>query len=108
MAQILAPTSAQAGANNPTTAIQQFRAGAQPAIEDPLTNLLHVTTFITAESPIVALTVRELFRLEKGSIVSTSQLLGANVSLLVGGRLLAWGEFQVAGERLAMRIAELA
>ena len=75
---------------------------------DPLASLTRVPAFLTVDVPVVGLTVRDLFRLEKGSIVVTAQSTGANVPLRIGGRLLAWGEFQVAGERLALRIAELA
>ena len=70
--------------------------------------LLDIVAAICVEAPVEGLTVRHLFRLGKGSIVGTSQLSGGNVPLRVGGQLLAWGEFQVAGERLAVRVAELA
>ena len=75
---------------------------------DALAGFLHVPVSLRVEVPVVALTVGDLFRLEKGSIVSTVQLTGANVPLRVRGRLLAWGEFQVIGEHLAVRVAELA
>jgi flagellar motor switch/type III secretory pathway protein FliN len=75
---------------------------------DPWDGLLHVPTMVSAEVEVVGLTVRELFRLEKGSIVSTAQVSGANIPLYVGGRLVAWGEFQVVGDLLAVRVAELA
>ena|ERR1700724_3407750 len=75
---------------------------------DPWAGLLLVPTMVSAEVTVVALTVRELFRLEKGSIVSTAQVSGANIPLHVGGRLVAWGEFQVVGDLLAVRVAELA
>jgi len=79
-----------------------------PQLEDPWIALLHVPAAIVVEVPVSGLTVRELFRLEKDSIVSSAQLVASNVPLLVGTRLIAWGEFQVAGDRLAVRLAELA
>jgi flagellar motor switch/type III secretory pathway protein FliN len=30
------------------------------------------------------------------------------VPLLIGGRILAWGEFQVNGDTLGVRVAEMA
>lgn len=63
---------------------------------------------MTVESPVIGLTVRELFRLEKGSIVTTSQSSETNVAVRAGGALIGWGEFQVVGEKLAVRLAELA
>jgi flagellar motor switch/type III secretory pathway protein FliN len=73
-----------------------------------MAGFLHVPVQLQVEVPVIAMTVGELFRLDKGSLVNTAQLTGANVPLVVGGRLLAWGEFQVIGDRLAVRVAELA
>ncbi len=81
---------------------------ALPGAEDPLASFLHIPAAITVEVPVVALTVRELFRLEKGSIVATLQPAGANVPVNIAATLVAWGEFQVFGEKLAVRLAELA
>jgi flagellar motor switch/type III secretory pathway protein FliN len=70
--------------------------------------LLLVATVVMVEVPVAKLTVRELFRLHAGSVVAASQLSGAHVPVVVGGKVFAWGEFQVVGEHLALRIAELA
>jgi flagellar motor switch/type III secretory pathway protein FliN len=70
--------------------------------------LLLVATVVTVEVPIARLTVRELFRLHAGSVVAALQFSGAHVPVVIGGKVLAWGEFQVVGEHLALRIAELA
>ena len=75
---------------------------------DPLAGLLLIPTTLSVESQIVTLTVRELFQLEKGSVVASAQAAGANVPLYIGKKLIAWGEFQVVGENLALRVAELA
>jgi flagellar motor switch protein FliN/FliY len=82
---------------------------AEPALAvDPWAGLLHISTSIAIDASIVGLTVRELFRLEKGSVVATAQPVGSNVPVQVGGSLIGWGEFQVVGDRLAVRVAELA
>lgn len=80
---------------------------ALPAAADALATFLHIPAPITVESPIVSLTVRALFRLEKGSIVATSQPAGANIPVHVAATLIAWAEFQVFDEKLAVRLAEL-
>jgi flagellar motor switch/type III secretory pathway protein FliN len=97
------PQSNSPNAATPGTQLARLRGSA-----DALAGFLHVPVSLRVEVPLVALTVGDLFRLDKGSIVSTGQLTGANVPLRVGGRLLAWGEFQVIGEHLAVRVAELA
>jgi len=84
-----------------------FPTPALPGADDPLTGFLHVSAPVTVEVPIVALTVRDLFRLEKGSIVTTSQSAGANIPVHIAKALVAWGEFQVFGDKLAVRLAEL-
>jgi len=80
---------------------------ALPAANDPFAAFLHIPATVAVAVPIVALTVRELFRLEKGSIVATSQPSGANVPIEIAGTLVAWGEFQVFADKLAVRLAEL-
>ena len=82
-------------------------AAALPEHKDPWWHMMDVPALLSVEVEVVALTVRELYRLEKGSIVTTSQSSGANVPLRAGGSLLAWGEFQVVNDRLAIRVAEL-
>lgn len=78
------------------------------ASHNPWDRLLYVPAAVSVEVPVAGLTVGDLFRLEKGSIVAADQLVVSNVPMRVGGRLIAWGEFQVAGEYLAARVAELA
>jgi len=80
---------------------------ALPGANDPFAAFPHIPAAVTVEVPVVALTVRDLFRLEKGSIVVTSQPSGANVPVQIAGTLVAWGEFQVFADRLAVRLAEL-
>jgi flagellar motor switch/type III secretory pathway protein FliN len=70
--------------------------------------LLQVPTTVTVDVPIAKLTVRELFRLQKGSVLASAQVSGVQVPIVVSGRLIAWGEFQVSGDHLALRIVELA
>lgn len=80
---------------------------ALPGVNDPFAAFMHIPAPLTVEVPVIALTVRDLFRLEKGSIVTTSQPAGANVPIHIAKALVAWGEFQVFGEKLAVRLAEL-
>lgn len=95
-----------AQSSNP--AIADAPAPAAARVEDPWAGYLHVSASIAVDAAIVGLTVRELFRLEKGSIVATAQAVESNVPMHAGGALIGWGEFQVVGDRLAVRVAELA
>lgn len=70
--------------------------------------LRFVNVTVSVDVPVVRLTVRELFRLEKGSIVVSAQQSGANVPVKIGETFLAWGEFNVMDAALALRVVELA
>ena len=70
--------------------------------------LLRAAATMSVELPVTRLTVRDLYRLAPGTIVETSALEAAAVPVRVNGQLIAFGEFQVVGERLAVRIAEIA
>ena len=77
------------------------------AAQDPFVPFSHIPAPVTVEVPVLALTVRDLFRLERGSVVATSQSAGANVPVHIAGTLIAWGEFQVFSDKLAVRLVEL-
>jgi flagellar motor switch/type III secretory pathway protein FliN len=69
--------------------------------------LRYVNVLASVDVPIIGLTVRELFRLEKDSIVVSAQQSGANVPVKIGETILAWGEFNVVDTTLALRVVEL-
>ena len=52
-------------------------------------------------------TVRDLLQLEPGSIVESKNANGADVPVSVNSRLIGWAEFEVVGQRLAIRLTEL-
>ncbi len=101
MDQLATTTAATGGAGQPLSA-------REPAGSESWGELLLVKATVAADLAIANLTVGDLFRLDKGSILATSHLSGTNVPLLVGGRVLAWGEFQVNGDTLGVRVAEMA
>jgi flagellar motor switch/type III secretory pathway protein FliN len=63
---------------------------------------------LSLEVPIVNFTVGDLLRLQKDSIVETACLSTSDIPLRANGLLIAWTEFEVIGNRLALRITELA
>ncbi|HUO25931.1 MAG TPA: FliM/FliN family flagellar motor switch protein [Candidatus Aquilonibacter sp.] len=81
---------------------------ALPTADDSWGELRFVNVSVSVDVPIVGLTVRELFRLEKGSIVFSAQQSGANAPVKIGETVLAWGEFNVMDAALALRVVELA
>lgn len=63
---------------------------------------------LALEAQVVRFTVGDLLRLSKGSVVETSCLATSDIPLRANGLLIAWAEFEVIGNRLAVRITELA
>jgi flagellar motor switch/type III secretory pathway protein FliN len=63
---------------------------------------------LSLEIPIVRFTVGDLLRLGPESIVETACPSTSDIPLRANGLLIAWTEFEVIGNRLALRITELA
>jgi flagellar motor switch/type III secretory pathway protein FliN len=57
---------------------------------------------------VVRFTVADLLALAKGSIVETACHHTSDVPLRVNNLLIGWTEFEVVGDRLAVRITDLA
>ncbi len=77
-------------------------------VEDRWAEALCLPCRATAEISIQGFTVGQLLALKVNSIVSTGQEEGSEIPVLVNGQVIGWGEFEVAGQRLAVRLVELA
>jgi flagellar motor switch/type III secretory pathway protein FliN len=62
---------------------------------------------LSAEIDIARFTVRDLFCLEVDSVLDTGWAQSTDVPLKANSHLLGWVEFEVIGERLAVRLTEL-
>jgi flagellar motor switch protein FliN/FliY len=62
---------------------------------------------LAVDLPILKFTVRDLLDLEQGAIVETTFHQSSDLPLRVNGQLLGWTEFEVVGERLAVRLTDL-
>jgi flagellar FliL protein len=63
---------------------------------------------LTVEVPVPELTVARLLDLAPGAILDTDYEEGSQVPVLVNGEMIAWGEFDVLEESLAIPLTELA
>jgi flagellar motor switch protein FliN len=77
-------------------------------LKDRWTSVGPLPCLLTIEIPIPGFTVGDLVRLERGRIVATRWTVGQDVPLRVNGELIAWSEFEVVQNRLAVRLTELA
>ncbi len=63
---------------------------------------------ISIEVPMPGFAVKDLLDLRPQSVVSSQWLTTANLPLKANGELIAWCEFEVLGNRIAVRLTELA
>jgi len=69
---------------------------------------LHFPCEIAVSLTVPGFTIANLLRLRPQLVVNTSWSLESDVPLRVNGELIAWAEFEVVGDQLAVRITELA
>ena len=75
---------------------------------DALDSMPWLPCTLTLEIPVVRFTIGDLLSLAKGSIVETACHHTSDVPLRVNQLLIGWTEFDVIGDRLAVRITEQA
>lgn len=63
---------------------------------------------LTVELPLPSFKVSDFLALATGSVVATEWRITRDIPLRINGTLIAWGEFEGAGGRLAVRLTELA
>lgn len=63
---------------------------------------------LTVDLPLPGFRVMDLLALGARSVIDTHWPVGNDVPLRVNGELLAWCEFEVVENRLAVRLTELA
>ena len=75
---------------------------------DPLDCMQWLPCVLSLEVPIVRFTIGDLLQLGKGSVVESSCHHTSDVPLRVNRLLIGWTEFEVIGDRLAVRITDQA
>jgi flagellar motor switch/type III secretory pathway protein FliN len=79
----------------------------QPQERDPGEFLPWLPCTLALDLPVVNFTVGNLLSLTNGSIVETAYHQSSDLPLRVNGQLVGWTEFEVVGERLAVRLTDL-
>jgi flagellar motor switch/type III secretory pathway protein FliN len=87
----------------PADAIQ---SASMTGAQDPLDSMPWLPCTLSLEVPVVRFTIRDLLQLTKGSIVETACHQTSDVPLRVNKLLIGWTEFEVIGNRLAVRITD--
>lgn len=79
---------------------------AESTSTDPLDSMAWLPCTLTIDVPVVRFTIADLLGLKVGTIVETSCHYTSDLPLRVNQLLIGWTEFEVAGDRLAVRITE--
>ena len=74
---------------------------------DPSEYLPWLPCTLALDLPVLKFTVGDLLGLTNGSIVETTYHQSSDLPLRVNGQLVGWTEFEVVGERLAVRLTDL-
>jgi flagellar motor switch protein FliN/FliY len=75
--------------------------------EVPMAMLLDLTLPVSIELGRTSMTVQEILRLGRGSVVQLEKLAGEPIDIYVGDRRFAEGEVVVLGEHFGVRITRI-
>jgi flagellar motor switch/type III secretory pathway protein FliN len=75
--------------------------------QDPCESLPWLPCTLAVDLPVIKFTVGDLLNLVNGTIVETAYHQSSDLPLRVNGQLVGWTEFEVVGERLAVRLTDL-
>jgi flagellar motor switch/type III secretory pathway protein FliN len=62
---------------------------------------------LSVEMPATSIRLRDLLLLAPGSVVRTDWPEGSDAPVSVNGQVIGWAEFEVVGDRLAIRFTEM-
>ncbi len=85
----------------------ELDAGAVSTAEVPLSMLLDLTLPVSIELGRTSMTVQEILRLGRGSVIQLERLAGEPIDVYIGDRRFAEGEVVVLGETFGVRITRI-
>jgi flagellar motor switch protein FliN/FliY len=94
-----------AGAESP--AYDELGASAAQPEEVPLSMLLDLSLQVSIELGRTRMTVQEILRLGRGSVIQLERLAGEPIDIYVGDRRFAEGEVLVINEHFGIRITRI-
>lgn len=99
------PSSNAATAHAPQ--LPDFESASLGTTEVPISMLLDLTLPVSIELGRTNMTVQEILRLGRGSVVQLDRLAGEPIDIYVGDRRFAEGEVVVLGEHFGVRITRV-
>jgi len=89
---------------------QMPAAGAEassPASAENLRVLENIDVMLSVEVGNTELKIRDLLRLNEGSVIELDRLAGDPLDIMVNGTMIAKGEIVMVGERFGVRFTEI-
>ena len=74
---------------------------------DTLASVAKLTCQVSLEIPVPQFTVRDLLRLSPEDVIDTRWAQTTDVPVRINGLLLSWAEFELIGNKMAIRLTEL-
>jgi flagellar motor switch protein FliN/FliY len=102
-----APMAEAAAESIGTPTFAELGSGALSSSEVPLSMLLDLTLPVSIELGRTSMTVQEILRLGRGSVIQLERLAGEPIDIYVGDRRFAEGEVVVLGEHFGVRITRI-
>ena len=62
---------------------------------------------ISVDLPLERFTLGDLLRLDVGAVLETKNADGDDVPVMVNEQLIGWAEFEIVGQRVAVRMTEM-
>ena len=106
MAEDTAPEAAENQAAGQQDAASPAAGGSKGSAEN-LRVLENIEVQMTVEVGNTEIRIRDLLRLNEGSVVELDRLAGDPLDILVNGTMIAKGEIVMVGERFGVRFTEI-
>ena len=106
MAEDTAPEAAEKQAADQQNAASSAAGGSKVSAEN-LRVLENIEVQMTVEVGNTEIRIRDLLRLNEGSVVELDRLAGDPLDILVNGTMIAKGEIVMVGERFGVRFTEI-
>ena len=85
----------------------QFERGSGSASSENLRVLENIEVQLSVEVGNTEIKIRDLLRLNEGSVIELDRLAGDPLDILVNGTMIAKGEIVMVGERFGVRFTEI-
>jgi flagellar motor switch protein FliN/FliY len=101
------PSPEEPQATIPSSAAPSASASPSSGSEVPISMLLDLSLPVSIELGRTSMTVQEILRLGRGSVIQLDRLAGEPIDVIVGDRRFAEGEVVILGETFGVRITRI-